>query len=138
MVVLRPFTGRLFDRKGVYMLVIPALAFAAVGMWLIGIGMTLAMILIASFFMAVGQGCGVPSIQAHALNRLGRERAGVAVSTIQIGQNLGNAFGPMVGGMLVVPLGYKTMFAGFGLVLFVLGLLLTGVQFVSEKRKKSA
>ena len=117
------------------MLLIPALAFAAIGMWLIGISMTLTLILVASIFMAVGQGCAVPSIQAHALNRLGRERAGVAVSTIQIGQNVGNAFGPMLGGVLVVPLGYKTMFIVFAVVLFALGLLLTLVQYLSEKRK---
>lgn len=134
MVIMRPFSGRLFDRKGVYVLLIPALAFTAVGMWFVGIGMTLSMIIIASILMAIGQGAGVPSIQAHSINHLGQEKAGVAVSTIQIGQNLGNAFGPMLGGVLVVRMGYQSMFTGFALVLFVGGVLLTLVQYLYEKK----
>ena len=134
-VILRPFSGKLFDRKGVYVLLLPALALTAVGMWLVGIAMTLTLVLVAGVSMAIGQGAGVPSIQAHAINRLGKERAGVAVSTIQIGQNVGNAFGPMLGGLLVVPLGYKTMFSGLAVVLFVGGALLTLVQYLYEKKK---
>ncbi len=135
MVVIRPVLGKLFDRNGVYLLMIPALAFTAAGMWLIGIGTTLTVILAASILMAVGQGAGVPSIQAYAITRLGKERAGVAVSTVQIGQNLGNAIGPMLGGILVVQLGYESMFTGFALVLLIGGALLTLVQYLPEKRK---
>lgn len=135
MVVLKPLSGRLFDRKGVYVLLIPALLFTAIGMWLVGISATLSTVLIASVLMAIGQGAGVPSIQAHAINRLGKEKAGVAVSSIQIGQNLGNAFGPMLGGLLVVPLGYRAMFSYFALVLLVGGVLLTLAQYFYEKRR---
>ena len=133
MVVLRPVSGKLFDKKGVYVMVIPALAFTAVGLFLIGNAMTLPLILIASGFMAIGQGAGVPSIQAHSIKYLGQERAGVAVSTVQIGQNLGNAVGPMIGGLLVKPLGYKGMFSLLGGVIFVLGTGLTLIQRTAEK-----
>jgi len=136
MVVLRPVSGKLFDRKGVYVMMVPALIFTAAGMWLIGIGMTLTAILSASILLAIGQGTGIPSMQAHSINRLGQKRAGVAVSTIQIGMNLGNAIGPMLGGVLVVSLGYQKMFSVFALVLLVLGALLTLLQYRVEKRRE--
>ena len=89
MIIVRPFVGKLFDRKGVYILLFPALFFAAAGMVLIGCAMSLALMLGAAVFKAVGQGAGTPSIQAHAIRQLGQERSGVAVSTVQIGQNIG-------------------------------------------------
>ena len=135
MVVLRPLSGKLFDRKGVYVMMIPALIFAAAGMWTIGSAMSLTVILVAAVILAVGQGAGIPSMQAHSINRLGQERAGVAVSTIQIGQNLGNAVGPMLGGVLVVPLGYKGLFSGFSLALLIGGALLTVLQWMAEKKR---
>ncbi len=135
MVVLRPLSGKLFDRKGVYVMMIPALIFAAAGMWTIGSAMSLTVILVAAVILAVGQGAGIPSMQAHSINRLGQERAGVAVSTIQIGQNLGNAVGPMLGGVLVVPLGYKGLFSGFSLALLIGGALLTALQWMVEKKR---
>ena len=135
MVVLRPLSGKLFDRKGVYVMMIPALIFAAAGMWTIGSAMSLTVILVAAVILAVGQGAGIPSMQAHSINRLGQERAGVAVSTIQIGQNLGNAVGPMLGGVLVVPLGYKGLFSGFSIALLIGGALLTALQWMVEKKR---
>lgn len=135
MVVLRPLSGKLFDRKGVYVMMIPALIFAAAGMWTIRSAMSLTVILVAAVILAVGQGAGIPSMQAHSINRLGQERAGVAVSTIQIGQNLGNAIGPMLGGVLVVPLGYKGLFSGFSIALLIGGALLTALQWMVEKKR---
>ena len=134
MIIVRPFVGKLFDRKGVYILLLPALVFASVGMVLIGCAMSLALMLAAAVFKAVGQGAGTPSIQAHAIKMLGRERSGVAVSTVQIGMNIGNAVGPIIGGFFVEAWGYQAMFCGFGALLFVAGCLLTWIQYRSEKR----
>lgn len=41
MVILRPMTGKLLDKKGVYFLMIPSVIFAAAGMLCIGFGATL-------------------------------------------------------------------------------------------------
>jgi len=45
---------------------------------------------------------------------LDQSQSGVAVSTIQIGQSLGNSIAPVLGSFLVEPFGYQTMFCGFG------------------------
>lgn len=48
MVALRPLTGKLLDRCGVYVILFPSVVFAALGMVLIGIGYSLGIMLVAS------------------------------------------------------------------------------------------
>ncbi len=50
------------------------------------------------------------------------------INILTIGQNLGNAIGPMLGGVLVVPLGYKGLFSGFSIALLIGGALRTVLQ----------
>ena len=134
MVILRPLTGRLLDKKGVYFLVAPAVVFTALGMAQIGIAHSLNMVLIASLFLAVGQGAGVPSLQADVIRKLDKSRTGVATSTIQIGQNIGNAVAPMLGSFFVKQYGYPKAFCGFGVLLVVCGWLILYLHYQKEKR----
>lgn len=136
MVILRPMTGKLLDKKGVYFLMIPSVIFAAAGMLCIGFGATLVVMLLGSLCKAFGQGAGAPSLQAYVVKKLPAERAGVASSTIQIGQNLGNAVAPILGSFVVSAFNYETMFAGAGVVILVVGLLLLGLQYRKEQKIK--
>lgn len=83
-------------------------------MFFIGISETLLFITIASFFGALGQGSGLPSIQAHCVKSVSKEMAGVATSTVMIGQNVGNAIAPVIGSFFIKPFGYGAAFCGFG------------------------
>jgi len=137
LVLIRPFTGKLLDKKGVYIILIPAFLFAALGMIFVGVGMSLGMMLMASVFKALGQGSGQPSIQAHSVKSLPKERSGVASSTVLIGQNVGNAVAPIIGSFFVKSFGYQAMFCGFGVILALCGLLLLGIQYKLESRKQN-
>jgi MFS family permease len=134
MVALRPLVGKLLDKKGVYMILIPSVIFAALGMIFVGIGYSLAMMIMASVFKAFGQGSGTPSLQAHAVKTLDKSRAGVATSTIMIGQNVGNAVAPIVGSFFVTAYGYEKMFCGFGVILLLAGML---ILFLNHRKEKS-
>ena len=137
MVVLRPLTGKLLDKRGVYFVLIPSVFFAAAGMMCVGFGMTLSMMLLGSLCKAFGQGAGTPSLQAYVVKKLPAERAGVASSTIQIGQNLGNAAAPVLGSFVVSAFDYRTMFVGAGAVILVIGLLLLWLEYKKERDCKS-
>ena len=89
----------------------------------------------AGVFKAMGQGSGIPSLQAYAVKSLDKERSGVAVSTIMIGQNVGNALAPIAGSFFVKSFGYEGMFCGFGAVMLVGGLILLLCQYKKEKGK---
>lgn len=124
LVISKPFTGKLLDKKGLYIVVIPAVVFAALGMVLVGLAASLGLMLVAAVCKALGQGAGTPSIQAYTVKTLEPARAGVAVSTIQIGQNLGNALAPIGGSFFVESFGYEAMFCGVGAFTLIAGMLL--------------
>lgn len=135
MIVLRPLTGKLLDKKGVFIILIPSFIFAAGGMVCIGVGASIGMMILASAFKALGQGSGTPSLQAYCVKKLDKERAGVATSTIMIGQNVGNALAPILGSYVVKASGYKEMFVGAGAVIAIAGLELVLIQYLMEKKK---
>ena len=138
LIAIRPFTGKLLDRKGVFIILIPSFVFASLGMIFIGLAPSLGMILAAAVFKALGQGNGQPSIQARAVKELPKERSGVASSTVMIGQNVGNAVAPIIGSFFVSDsyYGHRNLFVGFGVILVVGGLLLLFSQWRLEKRKE--
>lgn len=135
MLVLRPSLGKLQDRIGVYRIVIPAILFAALGMVSVGFGHTITVMLFASVCKAFGQGSGTPSLQAHAVKKLDRSRSGVAVSTIQIGQNLGNALAPIAGSFVVTAYNFETMFSMYAILIVAAGFVLLYAQNRREQRK---
>lgn len=137
MVALRPLTGKLLDKKGVYIILIPSVFFAALGIFLVGISYTLGLLIVASVAKALGQGSGTPSLQAHVVKTLDKSKAGVATSTIMIGQNVGNAVAPIAGSFFVGPFGYEGMFCGFGVILLVAGMAILFLQSRVEKKWKN-
>ena len=135
LVLSKPLTGKLLDKKGVYFILLPAVLFASAGMALVGVAMSMGPMLAASVCKALGQGAGSPTIQAHAVKTLESSRGGVAVSTIQIGQSLGNSVAPVAGSVIAASFGYKAMFCGFGAAVLAAGILLLLLQYRKEKRK---
>ncbi len=136
MVVLRPLIGTIHDKKGIYVIMLPAILSASIGIALIGIGQTLMNMLVASVFKAVGQGIGTPSLQAEVIKQLDKSQSGVAASTILIGMNIGNAIGPMLTGMVVKQMGYRSMFIWFAIISAVISYALMALRYRTDRNKK--
>ena len=92
MITTRPVTGRLYDRKGIAFLLYPCIALASLSMLLLGKAASAWAVALAGVLKALGQGSGVPSIQAHCLKRLGRDKAGVVSSTCYMGNDISYCF----------------------------------------------
>ena len=133
MVFLRPLVGKLLDKKGVYVIVAPAVLVTAIGTAMIGFAHTLAMVVAAAVLISIGQGAGTPSLQADVIRHLDRSRTGVATSTIQIGQNIGNAVAPVIGSFFVGSYGYAGMFSGYGVLLTMAGWLILFLHYRRDK-----
>jgi len=134
-IFIRMFTGRILDKRGLAIILIPSFFIAAAGMVLVGIGTATWMFIIAGGLKALGQGAGSPSVQASCIKTLGRERAGVASSTCYIGQDIGNSIAPIVGGMVASSWGYDTLFYLYAGLLVVGGMGLYMLQLYLEKRR---
>ena len=107
---VRPLTGKLSDRKGLAFILYPALALVAVEGLLLSRASVLWVVLLAAVAKAFGQGAAQPSIQAACMKKLDPSRAGVAAATFFIGADIGQGFGPMIGGVISQHFGYEVMF----------------------------
>lgn len=121
LIVTRPITGKLYDQKGIKFIMYPSIALAALSMLLLGKATSTWAVLLAGVFKALGQGTGAPSIQAHCLKKLGRDKAGVVSSTCYMGNDIGNTVGPAIGGLIASRAGYGSMFITIAISVIVIG-----------------
>lgn len=121
--LVRPFSGKLMDQKGIKYPVIPGILLTALSMFLLGWCNSLWMIMATGVLRAIGQGAAQPSLQAGCINYVGRDRSGVATSTYYLGGDIGQGIGPMIGGYIVETFlglkGYQMAFSFSGVLLLV-------------------
>lgn len=127
LILIRPFVGKLQDRKGLSIVLIPAYLIAAAG--------TVWIIYLAAILKAVGVGSGQPAVQAECLRRLGPQRRGIATSSYYIGADVANGIGPAVGGLLASNFGYTAMFAASASLMIVM--LTAYIVFIRAEKKKT-
>ena len=112
--LVRPFSGKIMDQKGLRYTVFPGMAACALSLYLLGMSSTLWTILATGILRALGQGAAQPSLQAGCINCVGRDRSGVATSTYFLGGDIGQGIGPMAGGFVLARIaglaGYQVLF----------------------------
>lgn len=108
--VLRIFVGKIADNQGITLIVNISLIASAISMILIGFAPVLSILLLASVLKSIGQGGGQISLQAECIKRVDPSRVGVATSTFYIGADLGQGFGPMIGGAISSTFNYTILF----------------------------
>lgn len=115
----RPVTGPLMDRKGANIVVYPALVLFAGGMLTISQADAGWMLLLAALLMGLGYGNFQSISQAIAIQETPRHRLGLANTTYFIALDLGLGFGPLVLGFIVPLLGYRGMYLSLVLVILI-------------------
>lgn len=108
--LIKPFVGKLQDVKGIKFILYPIFVVYIVGVVILAKSYTLLPVLIAAVFKAIGQGNAAPAIQAESVRVLSPQRRGVAISTCLIGQDIGNAVGPIYSSFTTSLCGYENMF----------------------------
>ena len=133
--IVRPFSGKLMDKKGIRVTVLPGLALTASSMFILGRSTSLILILITGVLRSVGQGAAQPSLQAGCINKVGTGRSGVATSTYYLGGDIFQGIGPMIGGAVIGAVagiaGYRTLFDLSGVLMLcalVFFILVTGKE----------
>jgi predicted MFS family arabinose efflux permease len=132
-VLMRPFIGKVSDRKGLGYIVYPAFILVALDSILLAHANVLWVVLIAGVFKAFGQGAAFPSLQAACLKKHDIAKSGVAATTFFIGADIGQGLGPMVGGAITQAWSFAATFY------FTAGLLLVGFvafMFIMRHEKK--
>ncbi|ANF95533.1 multidrug MFS transporter [Paenibacillus bovis] len=121
--ISRPFTGRIMDKRGANIIVYPALLLFSAGMFLLSSATTSMFLLTAGALVALGFG-NISSISQSIAIRLSQpHRIGLATATFFIFYDLGNGFGPFITGLLIPVTGYKGLYAILGWLVLVSTLL---------------
>ncbi|MEX1377257.1 MAG: MFS transporter [Eubacteriales bacterium] len=138
LLVIRPISGKIMDKKGIRVTVLPGLLLTAVSMFFLGRSSALTAILVTGIFRAIGQGAAQPSLQAGCINKVGRSKSGVATSTYYLGGDIGQGIGPMIGGVILAQIagvaGYRMLFDLCGVLMLI---ALVFFYMVTRKEKKT-
>lgn len=116
--IARPIAGKLMDKKGLDIVVIPGIVLACISAVLLGKAGTLSLILMSGVIRSLGQGAAQPSLQAACINKVGKAKSGIAVSTFLLGGDIGQGISPMIGGYLAERYNYEFLFYFCAVLMF--------------------
>lgn len=108
--ITRPFAGKLFDKKGHMIVIIPGIIFMIIGLTLLSYATSTLSLLISSLFYGLGYGAAHPSLQAWAINRSPADRKGAANGTFLSSLDLGYAIGAVLLGFIATQTNYAMMY----------------------------
>lgn len=132
--ISRPFTGRMMDKKGANIIIYPALIIYGVGMLLLSSVTSSVTLLLVGALVALGFG-NISSIsQAIAISLAEPHRVGLATATFFIFYDLGNGFGPSILGLIIPATGYKGLYVILGLIVLAT-LFLYHLLYGNKERK---
>lgn len=127
--VSRVFTGRLMDRRGANVVMLPAFVLFAAGLAAIAAAEHLWMLMAAAVLVGLGYGQLLSAGQVICVTRVPRDKAGMGASTYFLGIDIGMGLGPLLAGAFVQWWGATGMFwilAGFTLALLPVYWLIQG------------
>jgi MFS family permease len=132
--VSRPFVGRIYDRLGPAVLIVPGVVSMIAGLVLLSCARGVPMLVAASLFYGFGYGTVQPSLQAWAVSRSPAHRKGAANGTFLSSIDLGYAIGAVATGAVASATSYATMYRLSPLML----VLFLGVYGVALRRERRA
>lgn len=114
LLVTRPFTGKLFDRRGANIIIYPALLLLACGLALLGLAESALPLLLSAILIGLGFGNIMSCGQALVVNLVEPHKLGLATSTFYIFIDAGLGFGPFLLGFFIPLLGYGNLYIALG------------------------
>ncbi|WP_417760354.1 MFS transporter [Shewanella sp.] len=117
--ISRPMTGKLFDRKGANIVMMPAFVLFAIGLAVLGMAQSNFAILAAGALIGLGFGTFMSCSQAIVIKLAPAGQMGKANSTFFIFMDLGVGLGPLILGTIVPSLQFSGMYELLALVMLL-------------------
>lgn len=112
----RPVFGRISDRVGMNVVVLPTLLVYALSFLVLAVGRTMSAMILSAVLAALGFGALNPALQTMCIRSVPQEKRGVASNTQFFGMDLGYFLGPAIGGAIYAVSDYSTMFLVTGII----------------------
>jgi len=132
MLVVRPWVGRFYDRKGPDAVIYPSFLFFMLGLVIVTWVNHQWMLWLSAVFIGIGYGSLFPCLQTLAIQSVTKQRMGHAISTFFTLFDLGLAVGSVAMGILIAHWGFETTYIICAITVILT--LLIYRQTVSKKR----
>ncbi|WP_042200751.1 MFS transporter [Paenibacillus camerounensis] len=136
-VVIRPLSGKIYDRFGPAALLIPGSLFIIGGLLLLSFASSTAALFPAAICYGIGFGSMQPALQTWMIQSVDPRQRGMANGMFFNSLDLGVAIGTMILGSVALYNSYAVMYRYSALAPLLLLLLYTGV-FLVQRRRRSA
>lgn len=108
--ISRLTTGKLADKHGFMIVLVPSLASLFLSMVILAFAHTLTVVLISAVFFGIGFGTAYPLINAIVIKLCSEKRRGAATSTILAAMDIGIGLGAFLWGVLLEVTGFTTVY----------------------------
>jgi Arabinose efflux permease len=136
MLVVRPWVGKVYDRKGPSAVIYPSFICFAIGLVVVSFLTNQWVLWISAVFMGIGYGSVFPCLQTVAIQTVEKARMGHAISTFFALFDIGLAVGSVIMGVLIAYFGFQATYLFCAvMVLFTLWMYRL---FVANQFKRSA
>ncbi|NRF91806.1 MFS transporter [Paenibacillus frigoriresistens] len=132
--IVRPITGMLFDRKGPEWVLLPGALFTLAGLLLLSYAHSEASLAAAAICYGIGFGSLQPALQAWTIARAAPNRRGAANGTFFSANDLGIGLGAMVLGAIANISGSYALMYRYSTVLILVFMLIYGWCFWQARR----
>lgn len=136
MLIVRPWVGKVYDRKGPSAVIYPSFICFAIGLVIVSFLTNQWVLWISAVFMGIGYGSVFPCLQTVAIQTVEKARMGHAISTFFALFDIGLAVGSVMMGVLIAYFGFQATY----LFCAVMVLFTTWMYrlFVANQFKRSA
>lgn len=128
----RPFTGKLFDRKGENIIIYPGIILFTIGLLILSFSNLPIIFLLSAAMIGIGYGSITPSFQTLAINTVAPARKGMATATFFMFFDIGIGLGSYVLGIVTA----KTSFHFMYVISAIVVLLTTFFYYFLHDRKQ--
>ncbi len=110
LLAVRPLSGKLADKKGDTVVIVPGIVALILAMLLLSVAKTLPVFLLAGFAYGIGFGATNPALQALAVRKVAPDRRGAANGTYMNGFDLGIGLGAVLWGLVSSATSFSIMY----------------------------
>ncbi|NOU75731.1 MFS transporter [Paenibacillus sp. LMG 31458] len=133
--VIRPVSGRIFDRYGHFWIIFPGALFSIAGLLLLSLATTTGLMICAAACYGIGFGSVQPTLQAWTINRIAPHQRGAANATFYSAFDLGIGGGGMLLGTVAGVSSYAQMYR-YSVVFLAIYIVLYLLYMAKQPKKQ--
>ncbi|MED4755653.1 MFS transporter [Brevibacillus choshinensis] len=137
LMLVRPLSGKLFDRKGPFWVLMPGGVITGIAVLTLSYSTTETGLIAAAILFGIGAGAVQPSLQAWTIQRVDPSRRGAATGTFFSAFDLGIGGGAMILGAIAKQTGFALMYR-YSMLVMVLYLVIYIMYVIRQSKKASA